>query len=78
MRFAKTYKPNGDFGFFTLLFVTTTEARIEHIRRETNRIPAFAVYYRFTTFPATQGDFCSAIWQSRNPEDTTRYTLVRE
>ena len=78
MRFAQTYKAYGEFGFFTLLFVTTTDARISSIREQTNLTGALSQYYRFATFDATQSDFCAAIWKARNPTDATLYPLVRE
>ena len=34
LRYAKTYAPYGEFGFFTLLFVTLGDERVENIRRE--------------------------------------------
>jgi hypothetical protein len=77
-RYAHTYAAYGDFRFFTLLFVTQSEQRIENIRRELTDLPQeLAPYYRFTTFAAAMGDFFSAIWTSRLLSDTTVYPLVR-
>jgi hypothetical protein len=34
MRYAQKYKDFGDFGYFTLLFVTFGEERVQHIRAQ--------------------------------------------
>jgi Replication-relaxation len=78
-RYRQTYAAYGDFRFFTLLFVTLGEERIENIRREMHDLPLeLAAYYRLTTFDAAMGDFFSPIWKSRMMTDSTRYPLVRE
>jgi hypothetical protein len=77
--YRKTYAAYGEFRFFMLLFVTQSDQRIEHIRRELTDLPQeLAAYYRFTTFAAAMGDFFSAIWKSRLLSDTTVYPLVRD
>jgi Replication-relaxation len=78
-RFAKTYAAYGEFRFFTLLFITLSWQRVEHIRQEMQDLPAtLADYYRFTTFDTALGDFFGKIWKSRLVSDTTVYPLVRE
>jgi Replication-relaxation len=78
-RYQQTYKAYGEFGSFTMLFVTPQDTRIEHIRRELSDLPAdLGAFYRFTTFGQALGDFLGAIWQSRLVTDRTRYPLVRE
>jgi hypothetical protein len=79
MRYRQTYAVFGDFRFFTLLFITIGEQRIENIRREMQRLPPeFSDYYRLTTYPRAMGDFFSPIWKSRLFSDTVTYGLVRE
>ena len=66
MRYRQTYAAFGDFRFFTLLFITIGEQRIENIRREMQRLPSeFSDYYRLTTYERAMGDFFSPIWKSR-------------
>ena len=78
-RYQQTYQEYGEFGSFTMLFVTPQDTRIENIRREFSDLPAdLGAFYRFTTFGQALGDFLGAIWHSRLLSDTTRYPLVRE
>jgi Replication-relaxation len=77
MRYRRTYAGYGDFRFFTLLFITIGEQRIENIRREMQRLPPdFSDYYRLTTYSQAMGDFFSPIWKSRLLSDTGTYGLV--
>lgn len=79
LRYSHAYAAYGDFRFFTLLFVTLTNERVENIRRGMQELPAeLSNYYRFTTFAAAMGDFFSAIWQARSLSDTAIYPLVRD
>jgi hypothetical protein len=79
LRYSQTYAPYGDFRFFTLLFVTLGEQRVENIRREMGNLPTdLGRYYRFSTFEKAMDDFLGAIWKSRSLSDTTVYPLVRE
>ena len=79
MRYRQTYAAFGDFRFFTLLFITIGEERIENIRREMQRLPSeLSEYYRLTTYERAMGDFFSPIWKSRLLTDTGTYGLVRE
>lgn len=78
-RYRQTYEAFGDFRFFTLLFVTLGEQRVENVRREMQDLSAtLSDYYRFTTFDQAMGDFLGAIWKSRSVSDTKSYPLVRE
>jgi hypothetical protein len=78
-RFAKTYAAFGEFRHFTLLFVTSGQARIDHIRRAVGDLPeALHAYYRFATFEAAQADFLGPVWKSRAPADPQWYRLARE
>jgi hypothetical protein len=75
MRYRSTYAGYGDFRFFTLLFVTIWQERVENIRREMTRLPPeFSDYYRLTTYSQAIGP----IWKSRLLTDTRTYGLVRE
>ncbi|HVI80234.1 MAG TPA: replication-relaxation family protein [Candidatus Acidoferrum sp.] len=77
-RYAQTYAQHGEFVSFVLLFVTTSEERIENIRRELEDLPAeLANYYRLATFDAAMGDLLGQIWKSRLNSDKTVYSLVR-
>jgi hypothetical protein len=77
-RYAQAYATYGEFVSFVLLFVTTTEERIENIRREISDLPAeFASYYRLATFDDAMGDLLGQIWKSRLISDDTVYSLVR-
>jgi hypothetical protein len=78
-RYKETYKPYGEFGYFTLLFVTLSEERIQNIRREAANLPQnLADYYRFTIFSKAMDDLFGQIWSSRSQADTNLYALVRE
>ena len=77
-RFAQTYRPWGEFGFATVLFVTNSEARVDNIRREMLDLPAaLHPYYRFNTYERTAADFFNADWKARSPDDDRGYMLVR-
>jgi len=79
LRYQQTYAAYGDFRFFTLLFVTIGEARVENVRGEMHDLPEeLAPYYRFTTFDRAMGDFLGPIWKSRSLSDNKIYPLVRE
>ena len=76
--FSRTYAAFGEFRFFTLLFVTFGEGRVDNLRREMHDLPKdLAAYYRFTTFEEACGDFLGSIWKSRSLDDNQSYPLVR-
>jgi NAD(P)-dependent dehydrogenase (short-subunit alcohol dehydrogenase family) len=67
-----------EFRFFTLLFVTLGEGRVDHVRRERHGLPSeLAAYDRFTTFERAVSDFLGPIWKTRSLSDHTSYPLVR-
>jgi hypothetical protein len=77
-KFAERYREAGSFRFFTLLFVTLGEERVDNIRRAMHDLPEeLAAYYRFTTFERAHADFLGAIWKTRSIRDNDRYPLVR-
>jgi Replication-relaxation len=79
LRYRQTYAAYGDFGFFTMLFVTLSNERVENIGQSTHDLPReLAQYYRLTTYDKAMGDFLGQIWVSRSPSDTQFYPLVRE
>jgi hypothetical protein len=79
MRYAQKYKDFGDFGYFTLLFVTFGEERVKNIRVETRDLSEeLADYCRLTTFDKAMGDFLGGNWHSRALSDPVVYPLVRD
>ena len=79
LRYRQTYGDLGDFTYFTLLFVTIGEERVDNVRRQVSNLPAeLAQYYRFTTYDRAIGDFLGPIWKSRSVSDMSVYPLVRE
>jgi len=77
--YSQTYASFGDFRFFTLLFVTLGEQRVENVRREMHDLPVeLAQYFRFSTYELAMGDFLGAIWKSRSFADHAVYPLVRD
>ncbi len=78
LRYQETYGSYGQFRYFTLLFVTLNENRVENIRREMQDLPAeLSSYYRFTTYEQAMGDLLGKIWKSRLYSDQQVYPLVR-
>ncbi len=77
-RFAHRYREHGEFRFFTLLFATIGDQRVDNIRREMHDLPQeLSPYYRFTTYERATGDFFGPIWQARSLTDNERHPLVR-
>jgi hypothetical protein len=76
-KYVQTYASFGEFRYFTLLFVTIGEQRLENVRRNMQDLPAeLAKFYRFTTFEQAMGDFLGPVWNSRLLTDTALYPLV--
>jgi hypothetical protein len=77
-RFANTYAQYGEFGNFTLLFVTLGQERVDNVRQALSDLPeALAHFYRFALFDKVLADFLGAVWQSRSPTDGEWYRLTR-
>lgn len=77
-RFADTYKQYGEFRYFTMLFVTYGEERIDNILHAVADLPEkLHAYYRLTTFEQAIGDFLGPVWKSRALADTKHYVLAR-
>jgi hypothetical protein len=78
-RFARTYAAWGEFKFFTLLFVTFGDKRVDNVRREMSDLPPeLAPYFRFSTFERANADFLGAVWKTRSLTDNDDHALVRE
>jgi hypothetical protein len=78
-RFARKYASFGEFRSATVLLVTYGAERIENIRKASRELPdRLHQYYRFGTFAETVPDLLGAEWKSRQPLDTTTYTLVQQ
>ena len=78
-RFSETYSPWGAFKFFTLLFITTTAARRDNMRREMSNLPKeLHPYYRFNVMETVLVDFFNDEWCARSITDDTGYRLIRE
>lgn len=78
-RFVAKYASAGEFGFFTLLFVTLTWDRIENIRAAVSNMQQdLHAYYRLTTLNAAVDDFVGSIWKSRDARDNLTYALVQQ
>jgi len=75
-RFAEKYRSYGEFGSFTLLFVTLNPQRVENLRAALSDLPTdLAPYYRFGVFDEVLSDFLGTVWHSRLPTDEERYGL---
>jgi protein involved in plasmid replication-relaxation len=78
-RFVAKYASAGDFGFFTLLFVTLAADRVENIRTAVSDMQQeLHAYYRLTTLDAAVNDFVGSIWKSRDVRDNLTYALVQQ
>jgi Replication-relaxation len=78
-RFVAKYASAGDFGFFTLLFVTLAADRVENIRTAVSDMQQeLHAYYRLTTLDAAVNDFVCSIWKSRDVRDNLTYALVQQ
>ena len=77
-RFADTYKELGDFRFFTLLFVTTTRARIENTRSASRSLnEKLHSYFKLATLEDAIAAFFEPIWVTRDPDSGSPAGLVR-
>ena len=78
-RFAETYKSQGEFRYFLMLFVTPSMERIANIREDASAHLSGKLhsYYRFSTVDEARVDFLGSIWASRNPSDSVRYALIQ-
>lgn len=64
--FAKKYAQWGAFEVFTLLFVTTSERRIDNIRAIPDLNPECNEYFYFNTYENSTADFFCRSWKKRD------------
>ena len=77
-RFARTYARYGEFGNFTMLFVTLGQERVNNVRKSLSDLPSeFHPFYRISVFDQVVEDFLGEVWQSRSPADEQMYRLTR-
>ncbi len=78
-RYAESYQPLGDFRFFTLLFVTTSDERIENARHASTRLTQkLHPYFKFATLEKAIDAFFDPIWVSRDPSSGPPSGLIRQ
>ncbi len=77
-RFAQRYSDLGEFQFFTLLFVTTTETRIANTRHVCSALsPALHPYFKLATIEDVRDRFLEPIWWGRDAIDDTQTPLLK-
>lgn len=77
-RFAATYAPLGAFRFATVLFATTTPARIDAIRAAAAELDAtLHGYFWLAPFEAAKQDFFGCGWLSRDPQNQATTRLIK-
>lgn len=78
-RFQEKYEPWGMFSYFTLLFITSTEKRLENMREAMSNLPpSLHAYYRFNTLDVVLTEFFNDRWRARAIQDDNRYRLIKE
>lgn len=78
--FAKKYKKYGEFNYFTLLFITTSDERVDNIKKSASDLPSeLHDYYYFSTFKKiNSNNLFSKIWQNRNPDNLSNHELIKD
>jgi len=77
-RFAEKYLEYGEFLFATVLFVTSTPARIETIRMASESLDArLHGYFRLSSMDEAMTDFFGGHWRSRDPRNHAIKPLLR-
>ena len=77
-RFAEKYQRFGSFSFATVLFVTTSPARIDAIRAASARLDKrLHGYFLLTSMEEAMADFFGAHWRSRDPHSPTSKALLK-
>ena len=78
LRFADTYGPYGVFSFFTVLFATTTQGRLENARLASADLDHnLHPYFRLATLEIGTHSFFDPIWLSRDVRDKRHGTLIK-
>ena len=68
----------GDYAGPVVLFITTTEGRIENMRQALSICnPNLHRRYRFSTLEGVRNNFLHDRWVSRDSEDLNKYQLIR-
>jgi hypothetical protein len=76
-RYRDKYGSVGNFDYFTMLFVTLSDARINNIRRKLSDLsPEFHEYYFFNTHEAVMDDFFNQSWKSRDHQDPKGHSPI--
>jgi hypothetical protein len=77
MRYKEKYLKYGTFENFRLLFITTTDERVENIRKKIFDIdPNKAKFYMFNTHKEINKDFFNDKWRKRAVDDDGYYGIV--
>jgi len=77
-RFADRYKDHGEFRFFTVLFSTTSEQRIQNARLAADRLDKnLHQYFRLATYAQATDSFFDPIWVSRDPREVKPSGLIK-
>lgn len=72
------YRNLGEFGSFRLLVITTTQIRIENMRRALAKLDAdYHQFYRFSTLSDVTENFLHSGWLSRDCADHNTYQLIK-
>lgn len=78
-RFAETYRPWGAFRFFTVLFVTTSERRLQNVVNAAEALETrLHPYFRLALFGDVMFDFLGPHWTARDARDRARASIVRD
>jgi len=78
-RFAQSYAADGDFRFFTVLFVTTSAERIANTQMASGQLDAgLHPYFRLASLQAARLNIFAPIWVSRAPGDTVPGQLIKQ
>ena len=76
-KYSDKYSEWGDFDYFMLLFVTTSEARVENIRAKLNHLNSdYHEYYFFNTMEAVKDNFFRTDWRSRSISVSELFSIL--
>ena len=75
--YADKYKKYGDFDQFFLLFITTSEKRVEALRRKFASLSDdLHDYYFFNVYDNVKNNFFCKTWKTRSVKDTNLHELL--
>jgi len=76
--YQKKYKKYGDFNYFQMLFITTSDTRVLNIKNSLKLNLELEEYFYLSTLEVVKShNFFSNIWQRRNINDNKKYNLTR-